>query len=189
MWDYVLRRVIFVLIERYFFVLSKLTNTCSVFPPVVVNINVSPGMVPNSSKKNYFFEKITFQICMDKSNKTGKTLTHTKEKTPWLPLSGTLQEFLETSPFPSFSSTTRLRSHRSVRGTSILQLVLPSPYSACVFHLCVLPRTLSCHPKPAHSPCVRVSELLSVLSFLLRQYPPVRTGTGETDSKRNGNMT
>jgi hypothetical protein len=53
---------------------------------------------------------------------------------------------LEVSSCPVLSHATRRRRHRSVRGTSILQLVLPSPRSVCVFHLCVLPRTLSCHP-------------------------------------------
>ena len=81
--------------------------------PIVVDIDVSPVLVANSLKIIS-----TFQISMGKSNKEGKTLTHT-----------------------------------TVRGTSILQLVLSSPLSVCVFHLCVLPRTLSCHPEPA-SPTV-----------------------------------
>ena len=67
---------------------------------------------------------------MGKSKKVGKTLTHTKEQTP---LSGNLQEYLEESPCPAFSRATRRRRHRSVRGTSILQLVLPSPRSVCVY--------------------------------------------------------
>ena len=53
---------------------------------------------------------------MGKSRKAGKTLTHTKEQTPLLPLSGNLQENLEASPCPVFSRATRRRRHRSVRG-------------------------------------------------------------------------
>ena len=75
---------------------------------------------------------------MGKSRKAGKTLAH-KEQTPLLPLSGNLQENLEASPCPPFSRGTRRRRHRSVRGTSIQQLVLSSPRSVCVFHLCVGP--------------------------------------------------
>jgi hypothetical protein len=40
---------------------------------------------------------------MVKSKKTGKTLVHTKDQTPFLFLSGNLQEHLETSPCPAFS--------------------------------------------------------------------------------------
>ena len=76
---------------------------------------------------------------MGKSKKSGETLTYTKEKTPLLHLSGNLQENLEVSPCLTFSCSTRRRCHRSVRGTSILQLVMSSPCSVCVFHLCVLP--------------------------------------------------
>ena len=64
---------------------------------------------------------------MVKSKKVGKTLAHTKEETPLLPLSGNLQENLQTSPCQPFSRGTRRRRHRSVRGTSILQMVLSSP--------------------------------------------------------------
>jgi hypothetical protein len=76
---------------------------------------------------------------MVKSKKAGKTLAHTKEQTPQLPLSGNLQENLESSPCPAFSRATMRSRHRSVRGTSILPLVLSSPRSVSVFHLCVLP--------------------------------------------------
>jgi hypothetical protein len=81
---------------------------------------------------------------MGKSRKAGKTLAHTKEQTPLLPLSGNLQENLEASPCPAFSRATRRRRHRSVRGTRIQQLVLSSPRSECVFHLCVLPLPFGC---------------------------------------------
>jgi hypothetical protein len=57
---------------------------------------------------------------MGKSKKSGKTLAHTKEQTPQLPLSGNLQENLESSPCPAFSGTTMRSHHTSVRGTSIL---------------------------------------------------------------------
>ena len=43
---------------------------------------------------------------MGKSKKAGKTLAHTKEQTPQLPLSGNLQENLESSPCPAFSRAT-----------------------------------------------------------------------------------
>jgi hypothetical protein len=69
---------------------------------------------------------------MGKSKKAGKTLAHTKELTPLLSLSGNLQENLETFPCPAFTLATRRRRHRSVRGTSIQQLVLSSPRSVCL---------------------------------------------------------
>jgi hypothetical protein len=91
-----------------------------------------PVLVANSLKKQISPpQKITLRE-MGKSKKAGKTSTHTKEQTPLLPLSGNLQENLESSPCPDFSRATRRRCHRSVRGTSILQLVLSSPHSVCL---------------------------------------------------------
>jgi hypothetical protein len=58
---------------------------------------MSPDIVANSFEKNKFPQKkITGE--MGKSKKAGKTLAHTKEQTPLLPLSGNLQENLEASP-------------------------------------------------------------------------------------------
>ncbi len=88
-------------------------------------------------KRNFPEKKIYCE--MGKSRKARKTLAHTKEQSPLLPLSGNLQENLESSPCPSFSRATRRRRHRFVRGTRIQQLVLSSPRWVCVFHLCVLP--------------------------------------------------
>ncbi len=70
---------------------------------------------------------------MDKSKETGKTLTHTKDQTP---LSGNLQEYLEVSPCPAFSHSTRRRRHRSVRGTSILQCVALTTLSMWISSMC-----------------------------------------------------
>ena len=84
-----------------------------------------PVLVANSLKKQISPpKKITLRE-MGKSKKAGKTSTHTKEQTPLLPLSGNLQENLESSPCPDFSRATRCRCHRSVRGTSVGQVLFP----------------------------------------------------------------
>ena len=63
----------------------------------VADIDDSPVLVANSFKKTNFPEKTKSPREMGKSKKAGKTLAHTKEQTPQLPLSGNLQENLESS--------------------------------------------------------------------------------------------